>query len=985
VTQSATVTVGEGNVAHDAGSFADYSNAPSTLAESITLSASIGSVSITSGTGSGSWAWSYTAGDEGAPQTVTIFASEDGSTLTGTTSFTLNVTEVTPLVSVTQSATVTVGEGNAAANAGNFADYSNAPSTLAESITLSASIGSVSITSGTGAGTWAWSYTAGDEGAPQTVTIFASENGSTLTGTTSFTLNVTEVTPLVGVTQSATVNVGEGGAAANAGTFADYSNAPSTLAESITLSASIGSVSITSGTGSGTWAWSYTAGDEGAPQTVTIFASEDGTVTGSATFELDVTEVAPLVSVTQSATVTVGEGNAAANAGSFADYSNAPSTLAESITLSASIGSVSITSGTGSGTWAWSYTAGDEGDQTVTIFASENGSTLTGTTTFTLHATEVTPLVSVTQSPDVSVAEGNVATNAGTFADYSNAPSTLAETITLSASIGSVSITSGTGAGTWAWSYTAGDEGAPQTVTIFASEDGTVTGSATFELDVTETTPLVSVTQSATVTVGEGNLAHDAGTFADYSNAPTTLAESITLSASIGSVSITSGTGAGTWAWSYTAGDEGPPQTVTIFASENGSPFTGTTTFTLNVTEVTPLVSVTQSATVTVGEGNGAHDAGTFADYSNAPSTLAESITLSASIGSVSITSGTGSGSWAWSYTAGDEGAPQTVTIFASENGSTLTGTTTFALSVTEVAPLVFVTQSPGTVTVGEGGAASNAGSFADYSNAPTTLAESITLSANIGSVSITSGTGAGSWAWHYTAGDEGALQTVTILASENGSTLTGTQTFELSVTEVAPLVSVTLMPGTVTVGEGAAASNAGSFADYSGAPTTLAESITLSANIGSVSITSGTGAGSWAWHYTAGDEGGPDQTVTIHASENGSTLTGATSFVLHIIEVAPYLGAPATATVTGTESTTLSNSGTYADYSGAPTTADAVTLSASVGTITGGGSGSGTWHWSYSGASVDEVVTIFAFEDGFTSSVTFTLSASASSGRRPR
>jgi len=132
-------------------------------------------------------------------------------------------------------------------------------------------------------------------------------------------------------------------------------------------------VSITSGTGSGTWAWSYTAGDEGPQQTVTIFAIDDE-VTGSATFELTATEVTPLVSVTQSATVTVGEGGGAANAGSFADYSAAPSTLAESITLSASIGSVSITSGTGSGTWAWSYTAGDEGpQQTVTIFAIDDG------------------------------------------------------------------------------------------------------------------------------------------------------------------------------------------------------------------------------------------------------------------------------------------------------------------------------------------------------------------------------------------------------------------------------------------------------------------------------------------------------------------------------------------------------------------------------------------------------------------------------------
>lgn len=99
---------------------------------------------------------------------------------------------------------------------------------------------------------------------------------------------------------NATVTVDEASAAANTGTFSDLDE------DTVTLSASIGTVSES---GPGTWAWSHTPADGPADsQTVTITA-DDGTDTSTATFALQVSNVAPTItSLTPSAgTVITGQ------------------------------------------------------------------------------------------------------------------------------------------------------------------------------------------------------------------------------------------------------------------------------------------------------------------------------------------------------------------------------------------------------------------------------------------------------------------------------------------------------------------------------------------------------------------------------------------------------------------------------------------------------------------------------------------------------
>jgi hypothetical protein len=86
----------------------------------------------------------------------------------------------------------------------------------------------------------------------------------------------------------------------------------------------------------------------------------------------------------------------------------------------------------------------------------------------------------------VTVNEGSPATNTGTFDDAEGR-----STVTLSASLGTVTKNDATG--TWRWSYTPPDSTAtPTTVTITATDSGGLTASTTFTLTVNNVRPTIT-------------------------------------------------------------------------------------------------------------------------------------------------------------------------------------------------------------------------------------------------------------------------------------------------------------------------------------------------------------------------------------------------------------------------------------------------------------------------------------------------------------
>ena len=95
----------------------------------------------------------------------------------------------------------------------------------------------------------------------------------------------------------------------------------------------------------------------------------------------------------------------------------------------------------------------------------------------------------------VTISEGNIATNSGTFSDAELDP------LTLTASIGTVV---DTGSGTWAWSFNSSDgPGQSQTVTITVYDDKGGFGSVNFPLTITNVAPKGSLANDGPILVGD--------------------------------------------------------------------------------------------------------------------------------------------------------------------------------------------------------------------------------------------------------------------------------------------------------------------------------------------------------------------------------------------------------------------------------------------------------------------------------------------------
>ncbi len=125
-------------------------------------------------------------------------------------------------------------------------------------------------------------------------------------------------------------------------------------------------------------------------------------------------------------------------------------------------------------------------------------------------------------------------------------------------------------------------------VTLEDGHGGDVTRTITITITGTNDAPVIN-SDNAAVTVNEGSPAGNTGTFSDAD-----LSDTVTLSASIGTVTDTGG---GTWSWSFNTVD-GPEQsqTVTIYADDGHGPAV-TTTFSLTVDNVAPMIALSGAAT----------------------------------------------------------------------------------------------------------------------------------------------------------------------------------------------------------------------------------------------------------------------------------------------------------------------------------------------------------------------------------------------------
>lgn len=178
---------------------------------------------------------------------------------------------------------VTVGEGTPATNTGTFSDPDG------DTVSLSASSGSVTKT---GAGAWTWSEAAADESSSgQNVTVTA-DDGHGQTASTSFTVAVAGAAPQAQITTDPTSSP-EGTPIALAGNATSPDPADNAAGFTYTWNVTKNGSPYSSGSGS---SFTFTPDDEGL-FVVTVGATDDGGMTGTASQTIVGTNVAPTAKI----------------------------------------------------------------------------------------------------------------------------------------------------------------------------------------------------------------------------------------------------------------------------------------------------------------------------------------------------------------------------------------------------------------------------------------------------------------------------------------------------------------------------------------------------------------------------------------------------------------------------------------------------------------------------------------------------------------
>lgn len=125
------------------------------------------------------------------------------------------------------------------------------------------------------------------------------------------------------------------------------------------------------------------------------------------------------------------------------------------------------------------------------------------------------------------------------------------------------------------------DDNAFYAISLTVTDDDGGVGTDTAEIDISNEPPVLDV-NNAGVSVDEGSIATNGGTFLDVD------LDDVAITASLGTVTQT-GTSSGTWDWSFDATD-GPYDDVVVITADDGQGGVTTVSFTLSVANVAPTI-----------------------------------------------------------------------------------------------------------------------------------------------------------------------------------------------------------------------------------------------------------------------------------------------------------------------------------------------------------------------------------------------------------
>ncbi len=875
---------------------------------------------------SGVFGGSHTYADNGT-YTVTVKLTDDDGDF-DTETFTVVVANANPILSVPLDQSVTEGALLDLPMIGMFTDkgFNNSLAPTTEKFQYSIDWGDGSVQSKTDVaavtqgsvgvdttGFFGGSHRYADDGVyTVTVTVFDDDGGS---DTETLTVTVGNSAPVLNVTSNKTIAEGSELSIAQIGSFTDagFDNpsnpapvGPTTETFTYTINwgdgttVDAGSVStVVQGSPgvftTGSFGGAHTYADDGF-YTVTVTITDDNGGSDVKTFQVNVTNAAPVLTVVPNQSRFEGQLLSLTNIGTFTDrgYDNplnpSPGETTERFRYTVDWGDGNFepladatidnpgSAGTPtSGSFDASHTFADEGTYTVTVsvFDDDGGS---DSKTFTVTVSNVAPTLTVVGNQ--TVAEGEVLSlpTIGTFTDpgFDNPLNPFADKTerfsyvidwgdgnvdpSQNASITTPGSPGVSTAGTFGGSHIYADNGL-YTVTVTLTDDNGGTDVRTFQVNVSNQNPILapisnrSAVEGALLSVpgigsftdkGFNNSANPAGevdetftytiNWGDGTSPDSTPTASVTLG---GPGTVTSGTFNG----SHRYADDGVyTVTVTVFDDDGGS---AVQTFTVTVSNANPLLAPISNQSLSEGDLLSLSPLGSFTDagFNNpggSPATV-ESFTYS-------ITWGDGS-------------------------------------AVVDAPVTVVTTGSPGVATVG-------------------------------------------SFPGSHTYADNGTYTVHVTVKDDNGGS--ATQSFQVTVGNVAPSLAVL---GNQSVNEGAALSLSGigtftdpGFSNPGGTPVT-AETFTYTINWGDGKSDSGSASsvingspgvltqGSIDGTHTYADGGTYTVTVTVTDDNGGSD---SDSFTVTVSNVAPTftLNPSLSVPVNGTEGTAISlpNIGTFTD-----------------------------------------------------------------------
>jgi hypothetical protein len=514
-------------------------------------------------------------------------------------------------------------------------------------------------------------------------TYAVTATGSSDTATTSFT----DGNLKVGMTPSSTTFVLDwalyngascAGSVKSSGTETVSGGSEKTLGvgnnESIKLQAS-----ATSGAGGAFSSWTFESGvtfTNVGPGTVCVVGFQSGSKGATANYSTAAPNSPPAIAATN-ASVTVNEGQTAINSGTWSDAN-----AGDTVTLSASVGTVTKSGSNASGTWSWSYGTTDGPDQSQTVTITANDGHTTTNTTFALTVNNVKPTLLLTGP--ATAAEGDTKTYSFTVSDPGD------DTFTIDAGYptcdgGSLSdLVETASGGSFECTFPDGPATEIVALRVTDSDGASDTDNQTVTVTVANVAPTVTLTGDASA--DEGSTHTYTYTVTDPGDDTPVVTEDCGTNAT-----YTDTAAPDSFECTFIDGHVGASSTVEVSA-DDGDPAdnTGSDAIEVAVANVKPSIAYV-SAPTTADEGDTRHYTFTYSDPGDDVVTVTQDCGDHGELVADSFAYAGGSGSFDCRFPDGP--ATTDVSVKATDSdGATDTDNQTVTVTVANVAPTVTLT-----------------------------------------------------------------------------------------------------------------------------------------------------------------------------------------------------------------------------------------------------------------------------------------------------